>query len=97
VVLVGSIIGIQSGIMLLVQIALLGVTIFAFVSSLMFSGEAYRAAGKWSKQGWSIVLGLGVVLQFVPVGGMLVQLAMLIAALVFLADVRPALSSLRRR
>jgi hypothetical protein len=94
---VGSIIAIQGGILLVVQIALLAVTIFAFISSLTFSSEAYRAAGKWSKQGWTIVLGLGVVLQFVAVGGMLVQLAMLIAALVFLADVRPALSSLRRR
>lgn len=93
----GSIIAIQGGILLVVQIALLAVTIFAFISSLTFSSEAYRAAGKWSKQGWTIVLGLGVVLQFVAVGGMLVQLAMLIAALVFLADVRPALSSLRRR
>jgi len=92
-----GIFAIQGGIMLLVQIALLVVTIFAFVSSLTYSAEAYRAAGKWSKQGWTIVLGLGVVLQFVDVGGLLVQLAMLIAALVYLADVRPALSSLRRR
>lgn len=86
----------QSTIMLLVYLAILAVTIFAFISSLMYSTEAYRAAGKWSKQGWSIVLGLGVVLQFVPLG-QLISIVMLIAALVFLADVRPALSSLTRR
>jgi len=93
----GGVFAVQSTIMLLVYLAMLAAIIFAFVSSLIYPAEAYRAAGKWSKQGWSIVLGLGVVLQFVPVGGILIQLAMLIAALVFLADVRPALNSLRRR
>ena len=93
----GGIFAVQSTIMMVVDLAILAVIIFAFVSSLVYSAEAYRAAGKWSKQGWSIVLGLALVLQFVPVGGMIIQLAMLIAALVFLADVRPALSSLRRR
>ena len=92
-----SVITAQSIVMLVVDLALLVVTIFAFVISLTFSAEAYRAAGKWSKQGWAIVLGIGVVLQFVPVGGLLVRLAMLIAALVYLADVWPALRSLRRR
>ena len=92
----GGVFAVQSTIMLLVNLAILAVTIFASVASLMYSAEAYRAAGKWSKQGWSIVLGLGVVLQFVPLG-QLISIAMLIAALVFLADVRPALSSLTRR
>ncbi|WGL53071.1 DUF2516 family protein [Nocardioides sp. BP30] len=88
---------VQSNIMLLVRLAVLAVVIFAFISSLTYSAEAYRAAGKWSKQGWTIVLGIALVLQFVPIGIMLIQLGLLIAALVFLADVRPALSSLRRR
>lgn len=86
----------QSGVAALIHYAIIVVMLFAFVSSLMYSAEAYRAAGKWSKQGWSIVLGLGVVLQFVPLG-FIISIAMLIAALVFLADVRPALSSLTRR
>lgn len=87
----------QGLVMLVVGLALIVVGIFAFVVSLTYSEEAYRAAGKWSKQGWAIVLGLGVVLEFVPVGGLIVRLAMVIAALVFLADVWPALRSLRRR
>ncbi len=93
----GGIFAVQNTIMLLVDLAMLAVVIFAFVSCLTYPAEAYRAAGKWSKQGWGIVLGIALLLQFVPVGGMLISLAMLIAALVFLADVRPALSSLRRR
>jgi hypothetical protein len=87
----------QGVIALVVDLAIIAVVIFAFIASLTYSAEAYRAAGKWTKQGWAIVLGLAVVLQFVPVGGMIIQLAMLIAALVFLADVRPALRSLYRR
>ena len=93
----GGVFAVQSAVMLVIDLVGIAVTIFAFVSSLTYSAEAYRAAGKWTKQGWSIVLGLAVVLQFVPIGSMLIQLAMLIAALVFLADVRPALSSLTRR
>ena len=78
--------------MLLVEIGLLAVKIYAFVSSLRFSDEAYRAAGKLNKAAWSIILGLGVVAQIVLAGSPLT-----IAALVYLADVKPALSSLTRR
>ena len=44
--------------MLLVEIGLLAVKIYAFVSSLRFSDEAYRAAGKLNKAAWTIILGL---------------------------------------
>lgn len=94
----GSIVSIQSTILLVIHLALLVVTIYAFISSLTFSAQAYRAAGKWSKQGWSILLGFAALLQVVPLVAIgLVQMALVIAAFVYLADVRPALSSLRRR
>ncbi len=54
--------------------------------------RAYEAAGKLTKTTWCTILGLGVVLQFVS--SRLLhrdRLALLIAALVYLADVRPAL------
>jgi hypothetical protein len=51
--------------MLLVEIGLLAVKIYAFVSSLRFSDEAYRAAGKLNKAAWTIILGLGLVAQVV--------------------------------
>jgi hypothetical protein len=94
---VEGIFAIQNGLNLLIGLAMLGVAIFAFISSLLFPAEAYRAAGKWTKQGWSILLGIALVLIYLNVGGLMIRAAMLIAALVFLADVRPALSSLRRR
>ena len=85
--------------LLLVEIGLLAVKIYAFVSSLRFSDEAYRAAGKLNKATWTIVLGLGVAAQLVLAGSPLnlINLVMTVAALVYLADVKPALSSLTRR
>jgi hypothetical protein len=82
-----------------VYVALLAVKLFALISALSFSTEHYRAAGKWTKQGWCILLGVAVLLQVLP-GLMpisIIWLAFTIAAFVYLADVRPALSSLRRR
>jgi hypothetical protein len=87
----------QGTVMLVVFFVLLIVKIYAFVSSLTFSGEAYQAAGKLTKPAWCIILGLGVALQMVgsPIG--VLSIVFTIAAFVYLADVRPALAGLRRR
>jgi hypothetical protein len=85
-------------VMLLVFVAAVGVKVFAFVSALTFSEEAYSAAAKLTKIAWSAILGLAVLAQLVtssPLG--LLNLVGLVAALVFLADVRPALRSVSRR
>lgn len=87
----------ESYLIMLVYFAALATAIFAFVNSLLYSAESYAAADKLTKTTWCTILGIGVVLQFVPLGLFIIQLAMVIAALVYLADVRPALGSLRRR
>ena len=89
--------GAEHTIMLVVFFVLLAVKIFAFGSSLLFSSESYVAAGKLTKPAWCIILGLGVALQLLgsPIG--LLSIVFTIAAFVYLADVRPALSGLRRR
>ncbi len=92
-----SVFEVESYVNLIVAFALLATAIFAFVNSLLHSAEAYVAAGKLTKPAWCTILGLGVVLQLVPLGLSLINIAMLVAALVYLADVRPALASLRRR
>lgn len=93
-----DIFGIQGGILLLVFFVILAVKIYAFISSLMFSAESYEAAGKLSKPAWTIILGLGVVLQLLFGGGVFIlSIAFTIAAFVYLADVRPALAGLTRR
>jgi len=88
---------VESYVHLLVAIASLAIAIFAFVNSLLYSAEAYVAAGKLTKTTWCTILGLAVVLQFIPIGFSLITIALLIAAFVYLADVRPALAGLTRR
>ncbi|KRA39447.1 hypothetical protein ASD81_07950 [Nocardioides sp. Root614] len=80
-----------------IAFALLVIKIFAFVSALLYSGESYVAADKLNKATWTAILGVGVLLQLVPINLSIVNLAMTVAALVYLADVRPALAGLRRR
>jgi hypothetical protein len=90
----------EGRVLLLVTLILLVVKIFAFVNSLMFSAESYRAAGKLTKPAWALILGLGLALQVLLMESSpihLIGLVFTIAALVYLADVRPALASLTRR
>jgi len=86
----------QSYIFLLIFFVLLAVKIYAFISSLTFSAESYAAAGKLTKPAWTIILGLGVLLHFLP-SIFIISIAFTIAAFVYLADVRPALAGLTRR
>ncbi|WP_340537231.1 DUF2516 family protein [Nocardioides sp. GXZ039] len=88
---------IQADVMAVVSLACLAIAVFSFVNSLLYPAEAYDAANKLTKTAWNTILGIGVLLYFVPIGLTLINLALLIAALVYLADVRPALASLRRR
>ena len=78
---------------LVVLVAMLAVKGFAFVNSLTYSTEAYEAAGKLTKTAWCAITGLGFAAQLILLGSPLniVSLAFTIAALVYLADVRPAL------
>jgi len=94
-----SLLSIPGNVMLVVYLVLLAVKLFAFISALTFSTEHYRAAGKWTKQGWVILLGFALLLQAMPglMSLTIVNLAFTVAAFVYLADVRPALTGLRRR
>jgi hypothetical protein len=82
---------------LVVFFVMLVVKIFALVNALLYSAESYLAADKLNKPTWCIILGVAVVLQLMPLPLTIINLAMTIAALVYLADVRPALAGLRRR
>lgn len=87
---------------LALMLVMLGVKIFALVNSLLWSSEHYRVAGKLTKPGWIVILALAVALQLVAMwlnaGGFgIVSLGFLIAALVYILDVRPALAGLRQR
>ena len=85
---------------LVVLLAMLAVKGFALISALTFSGPAYEAASKGNKMAWSIGLGVGFAAQLILLSSSpisLISLAFTIAAFVYLADVRPALSEVTRR
>lgn len=70
----------------------LGVRAFAFVDSLIRPTGAYPAAGKLTKLAWCAILGVGLAVGLLLPGGLisLLNIAGLIAAILYLVDVRPA-------
>jgi hypothetical protein len=78
------------GVMWLIFTAMLALAIVAFVMAAIFREDAYRAASKQNKGFWLIILGIAVAVNlFVPM--LFLQLAGLVATIVFFVDVRPAL------
>lgn len=78
----------------LVRLAILGVQVYALVDAAVRPATAYAAAGKWTKQGWVIVLALSLVVgQLLTLVSML-GLAAVVATIVYFVDVRPALRAL---
>ena len=91
---------IETLILLAVIVIALAVKTFAFVNALMWPAEAYTAANKLTKPAWLAILGLGLAAQILlmtwpPLHP--IHLVASIAAIVFLVDVRPAVSGLTRR
>lgn len=78
--------------------ALMGVKVWALIDALMRPAAAYVAAGKLTKQGWLLILGLTVVTSLLwgsPLG--LFSIVGTVAAFVYLLDAKPALASVTRR
>ncbi|MEU3225439.1 DUF2516 family protein [Streptomyces sp. NPDC006976] len=71
------------------------ITVLAVVALVMAAiarEDAYRAAGKQTKPFWLVILGIAVVVNlWVPM--VFIQIAGLVASIVFLVDVRPALKA----
>ncbi|HZG02189.1 MAG TPA: DUF2516 family protein [Streptomyces sp.] len=74
-----------------VSLALLVFSIFCFVDAALRREDAYRAADKNTKGFWLIILGLTAAVNFLPVGLFILVIAGLIADIVYMVDVRPAL------
>ena len=73
-----------------ISLVVLGMAVFAFIDSAMRREDAYRAASKQTKPFWLIVLGLTVAVN-VFLGMLFLQIIGLVATIVYLVDVRPAL------
>ena len=74
--------------------------LFALVDALRQPSEAYVAGDKLTKQTWCIILGVALAAHVLLSRGdpiNLLSLAGIVAAIVYLVDVRPTLRSLTRR
>lgn len=79
-----------SNLLFLIYIAMFAMAAVALVMAAIARGDAYRAADKQNKMFWMIILGITVTVNLlVPV--LFLQIAGLIATIVFFVDVRPAL------
>ncbi|MHC0429595.1 DUF2516 family protein [Streptomyces sp. O3] len=74
----------------LIFTAMLVLAVVALVMASTAREDAYRAANKQTKMFWVIILGLAVLVNLINVF-LFLQIAGLIATIVFFVDVRPAL------
>ncbi|WUV20640.1 DUF2516 family protein [Streptomyces sp. NBC_01485] len=79
-----------AGLVWVLYLAMLVLAVVALVMAALFRDDAYRAASKQNKGFWLIILGIAVAVNLlVPM--LFLQLAGLVATIVFFVDVRPAL------
>lgn len=90
----------QGIVTLLLGLAAFAAEVFALVDALRHRPDAYVAAGKRTKQFWTIVLGVAVLLGFVSIGSFLlysIGIIGVVASGIYLVDVRPALRQVSGR
>ncbi len=88
----------QNVAMLALSVVIFVAALFCFIHALRVPAEAFSAAGKLTRTWWLVITGLSALVAFIGIGpgrgfGMLGIVAV-IAAGVYLADVRPALNSI---
>jgi hypothetical protein len=74
----------------------LALVAWAFVDSLVRPATSYVAAGKLTKPAWAAITGLAVAILFYFTPMSFLGLPAIIAGVVYLVDVRPALRGLHR-
>ncbi|WP_406075430.1 DUF2516 family protein [Streptomyces virginiae] len=84
--------GFDRGVIPFLGYVMLALAVVAFVIALVAREDAYRAADKQSKTFWLVILGVTVVVDFL-LGMLFLQIAGLVATIVFFVDVRPALKA----
>ena len=93
---VNSVNTLQGLLQLALGIAVLALTVFALIDALRHRPDAFTAAGKLTKPIWSAILGVAAIIAFIVVFSPLNIFGILcvVAAGVYLADVRPALRNI---
>jgi hypothetical protein len=74
----------------------LALALWAFVDALIRPAAGYVAAGKLTKPGWAAITGLAALVIYWMGPMSFLGLPAVIAAVVYLVDVRPAVRGLRR-
>ena len=74
----------------------LALALWAFVDALTRPATGYVAAGKLTKPGWLAITGLAVLVIYFFSPMSFLGLPAVIASVVYLVDVRPAVRGLRR-
>ncbi|MFD7558750.1 MULTISPECIES: DUF2516 family protein [unclassified Streptomyces] len=83
--------GFDNGVLPFLGFAMLALAVVAFVFALLARDDAYRAADKQTKTFWLVILGVTVLVDFFLASMLFLTIAGLVATIVFLVDVRPAL------
>ena len=78
-------------VMLLITLAALALGVFDFVDGAVRPSEAYVAAGKLTKPAWLVIVGISTVVIWRWGLISLFGIPAIVALLVYLVDVRPAL------
>ena len=89
----------QSWIVLLLSVVAFGVEVYAFVDCVRRRPDAFTAAGKRTKSFWLIVTVIAMLLGIVSLAQLpgILAIVAVIAAGVYLADVKPALDQVMGR
>jgi hypothetical protein len=90
----GVMFGVEAGLLFVLGIGALVLKVWALADAVYRPGDAYVAAGKWSKPIWIAILAAAVLLGRASFMGLLGILGV-IAAIVYLVDVRPAVRELK--
>jgi len=90
---------VQTWIVIALSVVALGVEVYALVDCVRRRPDAFVAAGKRTKQFWLLVTGVATLLGVVAVGGFpgILAIIAIVAAGVYLADVKPALDQVMGR
>ena len=83
-------------VLLVLYYGALALTAWALVDALIRPAAAYVAAGKLTKPAWAAITALAVLVIFWQGPISFLGLPAVIAAVVYLVDVRPAVRGLRR-
>lgn len=89
----------QGTVLLLLGLAALGLEVWALIDALRHRPDAFVAAGKRTKQFWTIILVVAALLGFVTFSNPLniFSLIAVVGAAIYLTDVRPALRQVSGR